>query len=181
MELKETPNSAEQEDHSLLTSQPPVHIIKSTSKDGRQGKGKQDIFCLNLKWGENSKERWFLQDVHLSKQRYIYFELYFWGTFLEKHSFIEFCMYWYNSHGIEFDTCCFTACSLHKSRSINEDKYFKHLGHEAKSFQVFSVPMSSKLFARSFSKMSHLSSSFRISWRCENDAKEEKKKRNPIV
>ena len=87
MELKETPNSAEQEDHSLLTSQPPVHIIKSTSKDGRQGKGKQDIFCLNLKWGENSKERWFLQDVHLSKQRYIYFELYFWGTFLKKKNF----------------------------------------------------------------------------------------------
>ena len=46
MELKETPP---EEDHSLLTSQPTVHIIKTTSKDGRQGKGKQDIFCLNLK------------------------------------------------------------------------------------------------------------------------------------
>ena len=55
MELKETPAV---EDQSLLTSQPTVHIIKSTSKDGRQGKEgnreeKQDIFCLNLKWGEN--------------------------------------------------------------------------------------------------------------------------------
>ena len=51
MELKETPAV---EDQSLLTSQPTVHIIKSTSKDGRQGKEgnrgeKQDIFCLNLK------------------------------------------------------------------------------------------------------------------------------------
>ena len=104
----------------------------------------------------------------------------FGGHFLKNTFFHEFrYMYWHNSHGIEFDTCCFTACSLDKSRSINEDKYFNNLGHQAKSFQVFSVPMSSKLFARSFSKMSHLSSSFRISWRCENDAKEEK--RNPIV
>ena len=110
------------------------------------------------------------------KQRYIYFEFYFWGTFLEFMT----KLFSHNSNGIEFDTCCFTACSLDKSRSINEDKYFNNLGHQAKSFQVFSVPMSSKLFARSFSKMSHLSSSFRISWRCENDAKEEKK-RNPIV
>lgn len=41
MELKETPAV---EDQSLLTSQPTVHIIKSTSKDGRQGKGKTRHF-----------------------------------------------------------------------------------------------------------------------------------------
>ena len=87
MELKETPNSAEQEDHSLLTSQPPVHIIKSTSKDGRQGKGKQDIFCLNLKWGENSKERWFLQDIHLSKTTVYLFRVLFLGDIFWKTLF----------------------------------------------------------------------------------------------
>ena len=51
MELKETPAV---EDQSLLTSQPTVHIIKSTSKDGRQGKEgnreeKQDIFVYRSK------------------------------------------------------------------------------------------------------------------------------------
>ena len=52
MELKETPAV---EDQSLLTSQPTVHIIKSTSKDGRQGKkgieGKNKTFFVWI-WNE---------------------------------------------------------------------------------------------------------------------------------